>query len=186
VFNIDPSLTHLGARREQVLRLIVSINAVAVKVPGIPTSPAMAYIAAWDAGAGLASVVIYLYYSAANRAVGYTFDPTRFPMADLSRVIDEAHEFLESMGFMLDDSGFGTLKPDDQRAIIERTPLFHKDLSGFAAARDAQELPEADFVEDAAAAAPAPAAEKAPPSTGVAASTSTERAQKIGRLLASF
>ena len=179
VFNIDLSFTHLAVRREQVLTLLVSINGVAVKVPGIPTSPAMAYIAAWDVGGGRASAVIYLYYNAINRAVGYSPESRQFLMTDLPQMLDEAREFLESMGFMLDDSAFRTLKPEQQHAIIERIPLFHQDLSRFAAARDAQEIPDADLIEVAPAAASASQPATVTP-------TSTERAQKVGRLLSSF
>jgi len=188
MFNLEPTFTHLDRAREHVLTLVVSINAVSVKVPGIPPSPAMAYIAAWDAGGGRAGTVIYLYYSAPNRAAAYLWEPKEFPVGELPHVLDEAREFLESMGFMLDDSGFRALAPNAQSDLMAHNPLFHKDLARFAAEREANELPEADLVEMAPEPipAPTPAPARAPAERAATPPSSPERTQRVGRLLSSF
>ena len=176
MFSVDTTFTHLAARREQVLVLIQSINALSVKVPGFPTSPALGYIVGWNAGSGNASAAIYLYFRDKEQAVAYLHDPGVFPLTELPLVTDEAVEFLESMGFMLDDTAYGTRKPEEQVALMERTPLFHADLARFAAVRRGEDVLEAEVIE-----AEVIEAEPEPPTE-----TPTERAQALGRLLMSF
>jgi hypothetical protein len=178
VFAVDPTFAHLAARREQVLVLIQSINALSVKVPGFPTSPAMGYIVGWDVGSGNASAAIYMYFSEKQQSVTYLYDPRVFSLTELPQVTEEAVEFLESMGFMLDDTAYGTRKPEEQVALMERTPLFHTDLARFDAARRGDVVAEAEVSEVPVA----EVAQQAP----VAGEAPSERAQALGRLLMSF
>ncbi|MBI5511999.1 MAG: hypothetical protein HY903_24845 [Deltaproteobacteria bacterium] len=190
MFAIDSARTHLAVGREHILALVASINGVAVKVPGIQAGSAMATIAAFEVGRGQVSVVIYLYYAAANRAVFYVPEPRELERGQLPQVMDEAREFLESMGFMLDEVPFAGLDPAAQTALCERMPLFSQDLAKFAASRDAVEVNAADLVEVSAVTAPAvtgtPAAVR--PVAGVAPTPtpSADRGPDIGRLLSSF
>jgi hypothetical protein len=176
VFTVDPRFTYLAARRDQVLALIQSINAVSVKVPGYQASPAIAYIVVWHEGSGSASAAIYLHYKEQNTSSAYVYNPRIFPMTELPEVTVEATEFLESMGFMLDDTSYGTRRPEEQIALIERTPLFHRDLAKFAMSGDDSEIPEAvivEVIEPADSEIPAP-------------QQPAERTRAIGRLLMSF
>jgi hypothetical protein len=187
VFSVDPSFTHLDATANRVLALLQSINAISVKVPGFEAAPATAYVAAWEAGAGVAMAVIYLHYTQIHRCVAYEPEPREFAMTDLPTVIDEAKDFLESMGFMLDDPVFGTLAPDRKQRLIDRTPVLHRDLRAFAAARETEvsaggevvELTEAIADADTGAPVPAPAEEKPAPDD-------PKRAEAVGKVLMSF
>jgi hypothetical protein len=182
VFAVDAAFTHLAARREQVLVLIQSINALSVKVPGFPTSPAMGYYVGWDVGSGNASAAIYLHLSAKDQSVAYLHDPRTFPLTQLPGVTAEAVEFLESMGFMVDDAAYGTLRPEEQVALMERTPLFHADLARFSVSRHGEGSDEAGAVQAIAA----PTTAEAPAAPETAAVTPSQRAQAIGRLLMTF
>lgn len=175
MFTVDPSFTYLAVSGDRVLALAQSINASSVKVPGMPVEPATAYIVAWSAPGGGASAVIYLHYAASGTAAAYTYAPRTFPATELAGVLDEAREFLESMGFMLDDLAFRSQSPERQAALMARAPVFHADLTAFAKARELDVSSEAAFVSD----------------TEIEAVTeeSTEpapRAQAVGRLLASL
>ncbi len=160
LFSIDQSFTHLALRREQVLVVVHSINAVTVKVAELPPSPAMGYFVAWDTGRGQAAALIHLWYTELGRAVVYVYEPRAFPITALPQVTDEAWQFLESMGFMLDDAGYGTRRPEEQVALLERLPLFQRP------ATPPQPQPAA-----------APATSEPRPSP---------RAEAVGRLLMSF
>jgi hypothetical protein len=173
VFNVDPSFSSLTVRREQVMVVVHSINAVSVKVPGFPTSPAMGYFVAWDAGRGTAAAGIYLHYAELNRAAAYTCEPSAFPITALPQVTEEATAFLESMGFLVDDAAYGTLRPEEQVALLERIPIFHRDPATLSGPRPA---PVAGAAPNAV-----PAARQAPAST-----ESSARAQAVGRVLMSF
>jgi hypothetical protein len=142
----------------------------------------MGYFVGWDVGRGNASAAIYLHLSAEDQAVAYLRDPRTFSLMQLPEVTAEAVEFLESMGFMVDDAAYGTLKPEEQVALMERTPLFHADLAKFAASRHGEGFAGAEAVETIAAPTPG----EAPAAPEPAASSPSERAQAIGRLLMSF
>jgi len=186
VFAVDPSFTHLAARREQVLVLVQSINALSVKVPGFPTSPAMACLVGWDVGNNHATLAIHLHFAKSKKGVAYLHEPKVFAITDLPDVTAEAVEFLESMGFMLDDAAYGTLKPEEQVALMERTPVFHQDLARYASSHegreqgDAGDIPEVEMIE---------VAEKSPAAIepqGPQTNEPSERSRAFGRMLMSF
>jgi len=184
VFSIDTSFTHLAASRDQVLVLLQSINAISAKVPGHQAQPATGYIAAWDVGNGQASAVIYLHFTGTARAAAYGPDPKVFAVTELPRVTEEASEFLESMGYMLDDSAFGTLPPEQQERLVAAAPLFHADLKVWLASRESDdELPEAELVE-----LDAEVIDEEPSAPPTAATTGAEALPRdaVGRLLMSF
>ena len=162
MFTIDQSFTHLVARPEQVLAVVHSLNALSVKVADLPTNPAMGYFVAWDLGRGQAAALIYLNYTEIAGGVAYLHEPRAFVLTELPQVTEEAWNFLESMGFMLDDASYGTLRPEEQVALLERLPLF-------------QQLSKGASVEASAATSPTPHAAKP-----------SDRAQAVGRLLMSF
>ncbi|MEE8409883.1 MAG: hypothetical protein V3T05_09775 [Myxococcota bacterium] len=193
MFTVDPKFTHLDVSGDRVLVLVQSINAVSVKVPGHKPGRATAYIVVWDVGDANASASIYLHYGEDNKAVTYVSEPAVFSITALPQVTEEATEFLESMGFMLDDSAFGTLAKDQQAKVVEQTPLFHADLKEFAAARESNDIAEAEIIEMVPEAvvesepdvgsSPAPAAAKKSLPTNHGAGADREA---VGRLLMSF
>lgn len=146
MFELDPRTKHLEASPDRVLILLHSVNAVSVKVPGYPVEPAKAYVAAWEAGDGAASVLIYLHYGESNRAAVYRPSPAVFPIGDLPDRIEDARLFLESMGCLLDDMSFAQQPPERRQALVRTLPLFHASPESFAVAREAEELPEANVV----------------------------------------
>lgn len=187
MFSLDKSFTHLSVRPEQVLGLMQSINAVSVKVPGMPTEPATAFLVGYTLGPAEASLIIHLYYANQNRCAAYVPNPRTFPVAHLGPVKEEACEFLESMGFMLDDPDFPGRPQEEQLSLMAHTPVFHP-MEKFAEARrsatDEGGLPEAELVieeddEDGEDREPEP-------SVSAAASEPSKRAQAIGRLLVSL
>ncbi len=125
MFSVDANFARQAIQREQILALTQSMNAITVQVPGFPVAPAMGYVLAYTPEAGKAAVAIVLHYTDSGRMVAYVPEPKRFPLTELGGVTDEAVVFLESMGFILDDTKFGTLAPADQEALLTRVPLFH-------------------------------------------------------------
>lgn len=193
MFAVDPSFTHVAASRDKVLVLVQSINAISVKVPGHEPGPATAYIVGWDVGDANASAIIYLHYTDSHKAVAYVPSPAVFSITSLPQVTEEATEFLESMGFMLDDSAFGTLVKEQQLKVLGHTPVFHADLKKFALARESEDIPDADIVELEPAteveATHGDASDAASPTTkaghGAVSGSKLDR-DAVGRLLMSF
>ncbi|MBI3179431.1 MAG: hypothetical protein HYZ27_07195 [Deltaproteobacteria bacterium] len=157
MFSVDAHFAPQSMQREQVLALTQSMNAITVQVPGFPVAPAMGYVLSYAPTGGQAAVVILLHYSDSNRTVAYVPDEASFPLTDLPRVTEEAAVFLESMGFILDDTAFGTLAPAEQEALLQRTPL------------------------PAAGTTAAPAAAASPKKTAAGS-----KSEAVGRLLMSF
>lgn len=186
MFSVDSSFTHLAVPRDRVLTLLQSINAISVKVPGVQAAPATAFFAAWELGDGAASAVIYLYYTRMHRCAAYAPEPREFAITKLPAIIEEAKEFLESMGFMLDDPGFGTLAADQKQRLVSRTPLFFRDLEAFAAARENDEPAGAAGFEQVDTTPGVVAPVEAAPVVDKPAQDDRKRAEAIGRLLMSF
>jgi hypothetical protein len=179
VFSIDATFTHVPGDSSRILFLHQAINAVAVKVPGMPLEPATAYVAAWQAPGG-ASLVIYLHYKGTNQRVAYCPSPAVVPTDEVEVQRSEAADFLESMGFLMDDTGFAALSPAQQAAIMARTPLFHADLENFKKGRELDTTSDAEFIGDGEV------VEEAPSPDTVRVPKLNPRSQAVARLLMSF
>jgi len=179
VFQVDASFGHLDVEPAKILALVQSINAISVKVPGFQAAPATAYVVLYSSDGGLATALIYLHYTDLAKSVAYTHDPPSFALTDLPSITEEATEFLESMGFMLDDTAFGTLSQEARAHLMAHTPLFHSDLSQFAKSQQSgDQLPEMEVVEVVEE-------EQAPQSASVTKADSN-KARAIGHVLMSL
>src|SRR5687767_999070 len=126
MFTIDPSFTHLAIKPERLIGIIQSINSATVMVPGMPSEQASAAIVAWDLGGGRIGLAIHLHYAKLGQAVMYVPQPKQVSAAELAEVTREAIEFLESMGFMLDNPGFTEKSPAEKAALVAEAAAFRK------------------------------------------------------------
>jgi hypothetical protein len=128
MFNIDPSLTFIAATREQVVSIIESINHPHVGVPGHPTQRSEALVVGLRNPGGTFSIFIHLHLTESRAAVIYAYQEREFDIETFSRVEGEALEFVESMGFMVDNLNFRNLSVHQQEELMARLPCFDPDL----------------------------------------------------------
>ena len=169
MFRPDATVQHLPATREQVVAVVESINQPQVSIPGKPVQTCVAHLCGVRNANGSFSIYVGLHLPATGENVVYTSDRRPIGTVDEYREVElEALQFLESMGFILDNLNFRNLPPDQQDKTLRRIPLFSP--TG---------RPALTPVPGASPAAPAPAA--AP-----AAAAPADEAARVARLLASF
>ena len=117
----DPKRTHLAAEPGQIAALYEGTNQPMVQPAGRSAQPAQAAVVALQEGA-LFDVVVVLTLSETGENIVYAAPPVQ--QGDLAQAIEEALNFAESMGFMLDASGWSHLDEDHKAELIDRMPAF--------------------------------------------------------------
>ncbi|MCA1828251.1 MAG: tetratricopeptide repeat protein [Myxococcales bacterium] len=117
----DPSRTHLAAEPEQIAALYEGTNQPLVQPTGRTAQPAQAAVIALQEGA-LYEVVVALTLTESGENIIYTGPPVQ--KKDVKSAIDEALNFAESMGFILDASGWAKLDEERRSELLDRLPAF--------------------------------------------------------------
>jgi hypothetical protein len=126
VFNIDERIRGLPAQREQVVALLQSINAPHLAIPGKQAGPAQAYILGLRGTAGF-GVFVYLYLAEVGDCAVYISDNRNLSAEQYEEEEADAMGFVESMGFMMDNTNFRGLPASAQDELLKTLPLFQKD-----------------------------------------------------------
>jgi hypothetical protein len=124
VFQPEPTLTWIPATREQVVAIVESINQPQVSIPGKPSQQVLGHLVGIRNGNGSLSIYVALHLPRAGENVIYCHARRQLTVEDYREVEIEGLQFLESMGFMLDNLNFRNLAPDIQERTMKRIPLF--------------------------------------------------------------
>ncbi len=117
----DPLRTHVPADPERIAALYESTNQPAVQPVGRTSQSAQAAVVALQTGA-LYDVLVALTLMESGENIIYAAPPVQ--EKDLASSIEEALNFAESMGFILDASGWSNLDEEHKAELIERMPAF--------------------------------------------------------------
>jgi Tfp pilus assembly protein PilF len=117
----DPLRTHVPADPDRIAALYESTNQPLVQPTGRTAQSAQAAVVAIQDGA-LFDVCVALTLGDSGENVIYAAPPVQ--QRDLMSSIEEALNFAESMGFILDASGWNNLDADHRAELIERMPAF--------------------------------------------------------------
>src|SRR5256885_10332421 len=120
MFNEDPARTHVSAGRDMIVALYESTNQPLVQIPGKSAQAAQAAIVASRLGRGY-EIVIALTFLESTQNVLYTPDQL-VDDAGLPEKIEEALNFAESMGFILDSAGWAALDAERREGRRGRRP----------------------------------------------------------------
>ena len=129
MFDINPEIKSIQVGRENIVTIIESINSPMVAAANKPLEPAKAFILGQRNPSGLFSIYIYLHL---------LHDPPEIPMESYHDTELEALQFVESMGFMVDNVNFRNLAPEQQATLMDEMPMFTEDLETFARQQTAQ------------------------------------------------
>ncbi len=133
----DSRWTHLPAEPQRIAALYLATNQPVVQPAGRTAQPAQAAVVALrDRGAF--QVVVALTLSESGENVIYAGPPVR--QAEVQQAVEEALNFAESMGFILDASGWVNLDDAHRAELLERTPAFWPPA-------DVEEAPQEAVVE---------------------------------------
>jgi hypothetical protein len=123
-FKPEPSITWVPATREQVVALVESINQPQVSIPGKESQQVFGHVCGVRNGNGSFSLYVGLFLPKSGENVVYVHDRRQLTVDEYGEVEVEALQFLESMGFMLDNLNFPDLTPEAQAETLKRIPLF--------------------------------------------------------------
>jgi type IV pilus biogenesis/stability protein PilW len=122
MFNEDPARTHVSVGRDMIVALYESTNQPLVQVPGKSAQAAQAAIVASRLGRGFEIVIALTFLESAENVL-YTPDQL-VDDAGLPQTIEEALNFAESMGFILDSAGWAALDGERRDELRSRLPAF--------------------------------------------------------------
>lgn len=132
MFDIHPEIKSIQVGCENIVTIIESINSPMVAAANKPLEPAKAFILGRRNPSGLFSIYVYLHLLQSKECLFYLHDPPEIPMESYHDTELEALQFVESMGFMVDNTNFRNLAPEQQTALMEQLPMFVEDLEAFA------------------------------------------------------
>lgn len=122
----DPLRTHVAAEPSRIAAIYESTNQPLVQPTGRAAQSAQAAVVALQDGP-LYDVVVALTLSGSGENIVYAAPPVQ--EKDLSQAIEEALTFAESMGFILDASGWSNLDEAHKSELVERMPAFRPNLA---------------------------------------------------------
>jgi hypothetical protein len=125
MFSIEAKLTHLPATREQVVAVLESINQPHVVLPGKAPQSAQAYVCGLRNQNASFSVFVYLLLKQTQEPVVYLGKDRQFPLEHYRQAEADAITFVESMGFMMENTHFRNQPPDAQEELLKRIPAFN-------------------------------------------------------------
>lgn len=131
MFDIHPEMKSIQVGREQIVTIIESINSPMVAAASKPLEPAKSFILGVRNTSGLFSIYVYLHLLQSKECMIYLHDPPEVPMESYHDTELEALQFVESMGFMVDNVNFRNLAPEQQITLMEEMPMFVEDLEAF-------------------------------------------------------
>jgi hypothetical protein len=124
VFKPDLAITTVPATRDQVVAVVESINQPQVSIPGKPAQATVGHLCAVRNANGTLSIYVALHLPKSGENVVYVHDRRQVSLEEYREVEVEGLQFLESMGFMLDNLNFRNLAADVQEQTLRRIPLF--------------------------------------------------------------
>ncbi len=123
MFEISKDKSYVTAEREQVARLMMSFNEPMVAPSRHSAQPTQAYICTLKEGEGF-SVYIYLYLTIEKIGIIYGYTDKITDSQSLQTAQDEALQFTDDMGFIVDDLNFEYLEISEQNKLLASIPLF--------------------------------------------------------------
>lgn len=126
MFSIDERIRGLPATRDQVVALHQSLNQPNLAVPGRHAGPSQAFILGLRGAQGYA-VFVYLYMPDSAQCAVYVSDQRVVRPEAYEQEESEAHAFVESMGFMMDNLNFRGRPVDEQEFLLKSLPVFQRE-----------------------------------------------------------
>ena len=123
MFTIDNKLQDLQVKQRSIYKILYSMNSHPVATPEMSVEEARCYILFFSEGTNL-SAFIGLYLPGNDRKFFYAYNSNPFPFEAAEDVENEARQFAEDMGFLLDEINVSGMAPEDRNHWIEDQYIF--------------------------------------------------------------
>ncbi len=127
MFSCDLNLGHIDAKPERVVSLIRSLN----KIDLIPQDggdgepePTEAFIAGIQRDKDRYEIFAYLFHERTYTPRIYVWDGDPVNRAEFANVEAQALDFIESMGFMMDNTQYRKQSPEQRQELFDSLPVF--------------------------------------------------------------
>jgi hypothetical protein len=124
MFTIDPKLTERDLKKKILFKVFLSMNNHQVATPETSLEEARSYVFFAREGRNRASAYIGLHLLHTDRKLFYAHSANPFLVDTLPDVEDEARDFAEDMGAMLDEVDFASLSDSEQDRWIKGQSIF--------------------------------------------------------------
>jgi len=122
MFELNGKLNRLDVPAQKVLRLKRSLGDVQIAIPGQKSQMATAYVCAFSAGKG-ARVIVALHLHDDFKLIFYLNSGGEISSSNASKVLSEGIDFVESLGFMMNDLDIHKMDGEEKAQYWESLPL---------------------------------------------------------------
>ena len=122
MFELTEKLKRLDIPSSKVIRLYRSLGDLQLALPGQKSQMAIAYICAFSAGKG-ARVAIGLFMKDDCKVIYYLNGDGEISNDSASKVLNEAVNFCESLGFMMNNEEIHKMDAETKNSLWDATPL---------------------------------------------------------------
>jgi type IV pilus assembly protein PilF len=119
----DPRRTHLPRETARIVALYEATNQPLVQPQGRAAQAARGVVAALERGGAYEAVVAVTLSDSGENVI---YAGTKCEQHELAQALEDALAFAESMGFILDASGWQNLDEEHRQELLERNPAFHQ------------------------------------------------------------
>ena len=114
----------LGIAPEQCVTVIESLNRPNISIPDVGTEPTHAFIVGAQGPSGGFKVFVYMHHLDSGKVSIFASDGAEVSMEGYPHLESTAVEWVESMGFMLDNLNFHLLAPPDKARVGNALQVF--------------------------------------------------------------
>lgn len=126
MFTIDPEKTVEELREKKIFKVFSSMNNHQVATPETSLEEARSYVLFFREGGKKLSVYIGLHLLPTDRKLFYAHSANPFFEDDLNDVEEEARNFAEDLGAMLDEVNFANLSDAEREDWLENQSIFSR------------------------------------------------------------
>jgi hypothetical protein len=126
MFTPLPGRTTLGVSPDRIIAIIESINAPNIAIPDVGTEPTRAWLIGCLTPAGGACIFCCLLPTESGHPAFYISNPPETTLDRYSALEHESIQFVESMGFLLDNLNFRARPAHEVAMLIETLPFFRE------------------------------------------------------------
>lgn len=124
MFTIDPKITEKDLKKKNLFKVFLSMNIHQVATPETSLEEARSYVFFAREGRNRQSAYIGLHLLQTDRKLFYAHSANPFLEEALQDVEDEARDFAEDLGAMLDEVDFAGLSETERDSWIEGQSIF--------------------------------------------------------------
>ena len=168
MFTIDPKITEKDLKGKSIFKVLISMNNHQVATPEMSLEEARSYVFFIREGRNRLSAYIALHLLLTDRKLIYAHSANPFLEEQLQKIEDEARDFAEYLGAMMDEIDFASMSDLEQDKWIEDQGIFSTKTPPEVAETVPVPVPASAPETPAAPEPPIPAVEKSAPETTAA------------------